>query len=504
MRFAIRYKGSVTATENPAIRQVGRLICQRGGPRGRLVSAKVKKVLKADELVTHIRQLILEGQYEPGQELTEELLAHDLPAKAKYTDSFSAHPLRQALIELEKEGFVEIKPQAWTKVRYVNAKELRAIWDNRAALEEFIACQIARRRGLDLTGPVKTNEEMAQLAATAGPKPTEDAQRRFVELDVEFHGKLARSAGYEFLADQLANLRMRLHQKAFPSLFSDTVRMNDVVREHGTLLAAIQPGPGGSRPDINTVRLEVRNHLRNSAKRWRIEQQLRYQPDDYVRDFVFDLPDVFLPQSGGNTAVPVQHVLATRLTLELSSVVELAARKDRDLSSVAQLNNEMAALAVRCGREGYVVTQADRTEFVNLDIGFHATLGFLSGLLFAEEGIIHAWGVMFKLWKRKLDANRMTKVVGEHTAILDALAASHGGDNRAVAQSVRMHMMNAIKRSPPDDSRFDVKQFARAAKLMAEWVASPVPPVTDDQQAGITTAARAEKSEAAGKVRKRK
>ncbi len=449
----------------------------------------------ADELTDRLRDLIIKGVLDAGDDLTEEKLRECL-AQDGYDRKFSPYPLRQALVKLEKEGFVEIKPQAWTRVRYYNRSELGAIWDSRAVLEEFIACQLARKPKVTLGPAVDLNQEMKAIAekydrrqtsATYMP-PTPEDQHRFVELDVQFHDSLAKAAGYELLAEQLQTLRLRLHQKVFPELYSDVTRMRAVVTEHFEILESISPGVTGVEPSrtatfpvINDVQLAIRNHLRNSAKRWKIESELKYRNAENKRDFIFDLPDVYDPKQ--TKAVSETHIYTMRIALELAAVVELCQQKARDLSSVEQFNREMEILSANC--TGRRPTKEEATAFINLDIGFHSALALLSGLIFAQAGIQHTWSRLSRELRQQLIENdwHMGKVVEEHAEVITQLRnCMKSGNPDDAVEAMRKHLVAALARkqgktkagaNSEKNSTTDASQkLTTLTNKMAKWVAN--------------------------------
>ena len=428
-----------------------------------------------DRVRETIRTWILENRFEPGSDLREQLIKKEL---AKEGIVVSRMPIRQALLELEKDGFVQITPKVGTKVRCINTHELRGIWDNRAALEEFIICQLASMRHVDLTKARSCNQQMLELAkkgkmraqATEKEPQFEKTQRQFVDLDIAFHDALAEQAQYPTLAAELQNLRLRLHQYVFPHLFSDADRMQHVVDEHNEILSALTPNSLGLRPDITAARMAIRSHLRNSARRWRIDNRIRYAPQEYYKDFIFDLPDGYKDMDKGEGAISICHLLALRLNMELAVAVEIASRPWTDLTTVKDLNREMWDIAKRCLINGPPIDDHDKAKFINLDIGFHATLAFLSGLLFIEDGIIHAWRRLYKQANQDLTIDRMREVVNEHDKILDVLYSSEGklSHRQQAVQAVCDHLVQAAKRN------FSLPSFKSVALTLAK-VASLAP-----------------------------
>lgn len=81
-----------------------------------------------------IRKAIIEGDYEPGQRLTEEYLAAEL--------NLSRTPIREAIKRLETEGLV-ISLKRGVAVRTYSKSDIQQIYDLRSLLEGYAASQAA-------------------------------------------------------------------------------------------------------------------------------------------------------------------------------------------------------------------------------------------------------------------------------------------------------------------------------------------------------------------------
>ncbi|MFT9846263.1 GntR family transcriptional regulator [Aneurinibacillus sp. REN35] len=81
-----------------------------------------------------IRSAIIEGDYAPGQRLTEEALAAEL--------HISRTPIREALKRLETEGLI-VSLKRGVSVKTFSRESIRQIYDLRALLEGYTATQAA-------------------------------------------------------------------------------------------------------------------------------------------------------------------------------------------------------------------------------------------------------------------------------------------------------------------------------------------------------------------------
>lgn len=82
-----------------------------------------------------LRDLILKGEYAPGQRLKEVEVAHRLGT--------SRTPVREAVLQLELEGLVQVVPHRGAVVRQLTEADIREMFDLRAVLEGFCASQAA-------------------------------------------------------------------------------------------------------------------------------------------------------------------------------------------------------------------------------------------------------------------------------------------------------------------------------------------------------------------------
>lgn len=82
-----------------------------------------------------LRLLILRGDYAPGQRLKEVEVAQRLGT--------SRTPVREAVLQLELEGLVQVVPHRGAVVRQLTEADIREMFDLRAVLEGFCASQAA-------------------------------------------------------------------------------------------------------------------------------------------------------------------------------------------------------------------------------------------------------------------------------------------------------------------------------------------------------------------------
>ncbi|MCI0679247.1 MAG: GntR family transcriptional regulator [Actinobacteria bacterium] len=147
-----------------------------------------------EEIATAIR----ERQLRPGQILSEGALASSL--------GMSRTPIREALGQLEQEGYVVVIPGVGTQVAELTLAEVIEICETLDALDTQIAGWAAER-GSDeaLTAIGKASEAMASLA-------DEGDRLTWATADSQFHEFFAVAAGNTTAARTVKTLRGRLRR----------------------------------------------------------------------------------------------------------------------------------------------------------------------------------------------------------------------------------------------------------------------------------------------------
>ena len=132
----------------------------------------------AAEAAEILRQRILSGEIRGGQPIRQEQIAQEL--------GVSRIPLREALKQLEAEGFVTIAPHKGAVVSTLSVEEAEELFALRAQLEGWLLRDaIPRMREADF----------AHLDAIIDESRAPDNLARWGELNWQFHEALYRPAG---------------------------------------------------------------------------------------------------------------------------------------------------------------------------------------------------------------------------------------------------------------------------------------------------------------------
>lgn len=177
-----------------------------------------------------IREGVIHGTYPPGSRLRERELSQDL--------RMSRIPIREALRQLEVEGFVATSPNRGAVVSQLTLKDVAELFDLRLSLEVLAARQaaqaIAEGRADDTLQQVVAEAHRATVVGDA------DAIR---QANTNFHAETIAMTGNSLLIATMAPLLGRIRW-----LFALTADRDPHVEyaEHTTLCDAIYSG----NPDL--------------------------------------------------------------------------------------------------------------------------------------------------------------------------------------------------------------------------------------------------------------
>jgi DNA-binding GntR family transcriptional regulator len=202
---------------------------------------------RADTLATQayqaIRLALLHGQLRADQFYSENSVALML--------GISRTPAREALRLLETEGLIEVLPQRGFRVRRISEPELVEFYELREMLEAYVVRSLCQRVDERQISSLRHILERQQIAV--------DDVTEFIGLDEEFHLSMARMAGLQRTARIVASLRGVLWLMG-TRIVDDPSRRTDVIREHTSILAALE------RRDSAVAAMAVTRHVRATAK----------------------------------------------------------------------------------------------------------------------------------------------------------------------------------------------------------------------------------------------
>lgn len=177
------------------------------------VLAPAERQIISKQVVENIRQAIFKGHLKQGEHIIEEQIAEAM--------EISRGPIREALVELEKEGLVERKTHRGTFVVNLTKDDAEEIHSLRLVLE-----QLAFEYAIKSAGP-QDLIEMENIVNEIDNLIEENFNiNKAIELDLKFHEFLVKSSKHKRLInywmDLLSQTRIVLLSRvtSFPGIFN--------------------------------------------------------------------------------------------------------------------------------------------------------------------------------------------------------------------------------------------------------------------------------------------
>jgi DNA-binding GntR family transcriptional regulator len=195
----------------------------------RLVMRSTETSSIADEIAISVAADIVEGRLLPGDDLNSVELARVFTS--------SRTPVREALLVLEREGFVEITARKRPRVATLSLREVRELYSLRAELYAIVSRTVVRQAsGVDLDR-IRLQQARLERAAAVG-----DVDGYFW-VNVEFRNIEAEITRDGTLQRVLNGLGLRSLQLRHLSL-SQPGRLQPSVEDHRRLLGAYESRDG--------------------------------------------------------------------------------------------------------------------------------------------------------------------------------------------------------------------------------------------------------------------
>ena len=178
-----------------------------------------------DQVVANLRNAIINGQLAPGARLVERQMCELL--------GVSRTLVREALRQLEAEGWIRILPNRGPVVISMTPEEVRELYEVRSALEGIAAYRAAER-----VTPEQLDRLAAAVEAMTKAQGRGDWMRHRQQLQI-FYGILREASGNMLLRNQLDALSARMSWLRGVTL-ARPERAAAAVKEEARLLAALR------------------------------------------------------------------------------------------------------------------------------------------------------------------------------------------------------------------------------------------------------------------------
>ena len=205
----------------------------------------LKKPTLASMVTDRLRELIVEGAYEPGEQLNEVDLASRFGT--------SRGPIREGLRQLVHEGLLRSEPHRGAFVPYLSNDDIRDVYQAREAIETAAAKQLIESETNAHVSAALEKTVQAMKRAVVAREWT-----RLADLEMRFHTELVTAAGSARLSRMYATLldetRICLRMTtAHPG-------REELVTEHQELARSLAAG------DEKQTLAAITRHLRESVE----------------------------------------------------------------------------------------------------------------------------------------------------------------------------------------------------------------------------------------------
>lgn len=202
-----------------------------------------KKSLR-EQALSALRRAITTGQLAPGTHLVETELSEAM--------QISRGTLREAMRQLQQEGLISAGARGRLSVRHLDEKEIKDIFDVRAALEGLAAAVLATRPDRDAA--VQTLRDSVTEMQRWESSNLEDR----IEADLLFHRTLCNLTGNETLVHSWTSLEGSIRMSIMFAGVDRAIKNMNSLR-HLEIVDAIELG------DPDQAAAKVREHMAGAA-----------------------------------------------------------------------------------------------------------------------------------------------------------------------------------------------------------------------------------------------
>lgn len=195
----------------------------------------------AGQIVEHLRNAIVRLELPPGRMLSESDLAERC--------GVSRTPVREALIKLTQQGFIEVRPQRGTFITKIKPQELLEARFIREAIETAVIDRVVGRLDKPAVARCKSLLEAQRAAAAAVDIYA------FHRADDAFHSALAEATGFARVGGMIESEKALMDRVRILSL-KKTPPFKRLIAQHKAILDAVVAG------DRDKALAQMRSHLR--------------------------------------------------------------------------------------------------------------------------------------------------------------------------------------------------------------------------------------------------
>jgi len=206
---------------------------------------KIEKESISSKVYSHLKENILSGEIPAGAHLLEAQIAKQMGT--------SRAPIREAFLQLEADGLVEVRANHGTFVRDLSIDDVREIYTARCLIEGYAASLAAKRA---------THEDIERLRQSLNDvldTAKEGDYQATVVADFNMHRIIWKMSGHKILFEILQRLenQIRMFMAMQAPLFE---HLYDSVKDHKAIFEYI------SRGDSEAAKSSIEAHILEAGK----------------------------------------------------------------------------------------------------------------------------------------------------------------------------------------------------------------------------------------------
>lgn len=188
----------------------------------------LKRNKLGDEVFDVILNLIISGEISPGFDLSINKLSEELDV--------SSTPVREALNKLVNQRLLKKVPYKGYKIRRFSEKDIKHIYEHRAAIESY-ACKLAAERMDE-----KNREELQDMLDRMDELLNNEQKVEYVKLHKKFHSKIINASENREIITSYKKIT-NLKDLIVSSITGFTIiRAENSINEHQEIIDGISEG----------------------------------------------------------------------------------------------------------------------------------------------------------------------------------------------------------------------------------------------------------------------
>ncbi|GLR69517.1 GntR family transcriptional regulator [Agaribacter marinus] len=220
------------------------------------------KASRTQQAYAILRERILDNSFKAGEQMLETTLAENL--------GMSRTPVREACIQLEREGLIKINPRKGILIKPISAHDMSEIYDILCALEPQAARLVAEKSAQGQIA-CESLERLEKTTADMAAALANDNLHEWAMADEAFHFALLEMCDNQRLKDVVLQFWGQAHRARFFTL-PYRKKPVDSTKDHIALVNAIKQGDGELAFRIHAEhRLKGKYNLLNIIKNFDLE-----------------------------------------------------------------------------------------------------------------------------------------------------------------------------------------------------------------------------------------